>query len=748
MSPLLTILALVLIIPAAIIAIIYAFKALAFVLRKLGGFIVGELSDILRILGVLITVPILSILVVANIVIAHWSKVGHYGRGVSDEIRTLGAAIYRVLIGHPAELLCLTPLTEGFERRIPDLMAAAPGPDKPSRRVGRFDGYEIVGSLPGGGSGGKLYIAVPDASKRAAFERRGIDDVEKVVIKAFGLGEGSSLPQIVRESRSLDSAKKLGLVLEHELTEGRFHYVMRYAPGESLTRLTQRLHAVSGNRGLTDANLDAALGYTADLLETLSGYHAGGLWHKDVKPDNVIVDGDKARLVDFGLITHLRSAMTLTTHGTEYFRDPEMVRMALRGVKVNEVDGAKFDVYAVGAVLYSVVENSFPAHGGLSQISQRCPESVRWIVRRAMTDYDKRYRSADEMLQDVRFVLAADDAFAVKPAQLPSMRGTVDAVEHASAEPEARAEEPVVQRAAYAPPADESEAPAQPAKGRSRVRMLNWWTGSFAVDDAAPAVQASAAPAEPVVVARAATPVSARKTAREQVADARGRARATQRRAHDRRVGRVAHGAPPRGKQRGGGFGIGLAIVLIVMPVIGVGLLVLRPAMDRANNSFYDPYAPQAAQEHASAQGPRSAPSPAAILEHFASSKERLDGTLLVVRDATALSPESRHAIETRLSALRQAGVEVLDLHDAARKDQDTIGAMIADLRRTLGLKDLRSTKGWDAAKGWVAGQKKTDGVYWIAASEADPNVPEPRLIVRGERGKKLASAIRSLEAD
>ena len=37
--------------------------------------------------------------------------------------------------------------------------------------------------------------------------------------------------------------------------------------------------------------------------------------------------------MDFGLVTPLRSAMTLTTHGTEYFRDPEMVRMALKGVK-------------------------------------------------------------------------------------------------------------------------------------------------------------------------------------------------------------------------------------------------------------------------------------------------------------------------------------------------------------------------------------------------------------------------------
>ena len=34
----------------------------------------------------------------------------------------------------------------------------------------------------------------------------------------------------------------------------------------------------------------------------------------------------RVQLVDLGLITPLASAMTLTTHGTEYFRDPELVR--------------------------------------------------------------------------------------------------------------------------------------------------------------------------------------------------------------------------------------------------------------------------------------------------------------------------------------------------------------------------------------------------------------------------------------
>ena len=36
--------------------------------------------------------------------------------------------------------------------------------------------------------------------------------------------------------------------------------------------------------------------------------------------------------------------MTLTTHGTEYFRDPELVRMAMAGKKVGEVAAERFDL--------------------------------------------------------------------------------------------------------------------------------------------------------------------------------------------------------------------------------------------------------------------------------------------------------------------------------------------------------------------------------------------------------------------
>ena len=424
---------------AGILALIFIvaplFRAIGFLIAHVFGFVFGEIGDALRIVGSLVTAVVFIPLVLLNIVIGRWSAAAHFGAAIQQELAGVGHAAYRIVIGHPARLLGLHALTEGIEKRVPQAMAMAPTSDKPSRRTGQFEGYRIVGSLRGGGSGAKLYVAEPDQQRLAAFARAGRPGVDQVVIKSFSLRDGSSLPQIVRESRALEAAKKLGLVLEHELNDQRFYYVTPYVPGEGLNAVTHRLHEASGPGGLAPRQLREAMGYVADLVQTLQRYHSGGLWHKDVKPDNIIVFDGRAHLVDLGLVTPLRSAMTLTTHGTEYFRDPELVRMALKGVKVHEVDGQKFDVYAAGAVLYSMVENSFPAHGGLSQVTKRCPESVRWIIRRAMTEYDRRYATMSALYADLQTVLGAADPFAVAPKDLPSMGGAEPAQEPADPEP-------------------------------------------------------------------------------------------------------------------------------------------------------------------------------------------------------------------------------------------------------------------------------------------------------------------------
>jgi len=458
------------------------FKALGWIIRQVFVFIAGELTDVARAIGAILTSLVLVPLIVGTVIIGRWSATAHYGRAFQSEIGTIAACLYRMVIAHPLRLVGLGAVTEGIERRLPEVVAAAPGADRPRGKHGQFEGYTIVGSLPTGGSGARLYVAAPDAMKAAAFARQGVKGVDQVVIKSFSLQDGSTLPQIVRESRSLDAAKNMGLILDHHLAQDRFHYVMRYVPGESLTLVTRRLHAAAPSNGLGAPEIRTALGYAADVLSTLATYHAGGLWHKDVKPDNIIVDAGTgvATLVDFGLLSHLSSAMTLTTHGTEYFRDPELVRLALRGVKVHEVDGTRFDLFAAGAVLYSLVEDSFPAHGVLSQVSKRCPEAVKWIIRRAMTDYDKRYASADHMLADVRAVLAASDPFALRPVDLPSMSGVAPQPFVAHDAPDApahprHAPEPSVSPIPVMPPPIPAQAGARPRA--PRIKVTNWWTG-------------------------------------------------------------------------------------------------------------------------------------------------------------------------------------------------------------------------------------------------------------------------------
>lgn len=404
----------------------HLFRGIGLLLRHVFTFVRRTLVDVVQTVGALVTAIAILPLALVNLAIGRWAASKHYGRAIEDEFVSGLHGLYRVAIGNPLRLLGLGIMLEGIERRIPDLVDRAPRSQAWGKTKGKargstdFSGYDILGALPTGGSGAQLFVARPRAETFERFrgERRAIP--AEVVIKSFGLEQGSTLPQIVRESRALEAASRLGLVYEHHLEGDRFYYVMPYVRGEELSTVVSRLHGRCGAEGLGRHETALVVGYAADLLHNLERFHAGGLWHKDVKPANLIVTGERACLVDFGLVTPLASAMTLTTHGTEYYRDPEMVRLAMQGVKVHEVDGVKFDLYSAGAVLYSMIENSFPAHGSLSRITKRCPEALRWIVNRAMADIETRYASAEEMRADLNALAAASDPFAMQPAELPS----------------------------------------------------------------------------------------------------------------------------------------------------------------------------------------------------------------------------------------------------------------------------------------------------------------------------------------
>ncbi len=746
MNPIGTILSVILFVVLGVAAIaagifiigkIFGFTFL--VLRNIFRFFGEEVADALRFLSSVLASVLFAPLVVLSIVIGRWSASRHYAGSLMDEIHAGGRSVYRFFVANPARLLGLSRALEGVEQRVPNAMAAAPTRDKPRKRVGMFEGYKIVGSLKSGGSGGKLYIAEPDEVKRAVFAKRRLGEIEQVVIKVFSLSDGSSLPQIVRESRALDAARSLGLVLEHEMAPDRFYYVMRYVPGESLAIVTQRMHAMSGNAGLDNEHLADAMGYAQDLLVALDTYHNAELWHKDVKPDNIIIDGRgkgaRAHLVDFGLVTPMRSSMTLTTHGTEYFRDPELVRQALRGVKVHQIDGSRFDVYAAGAVLFSVIENSFPAHGGLSQITRRCPEALRWIVRRAMAEYDRRYPSAAAMLADLRVVMNASDPFKVRPIDLPSVsEGDLAAAERIETEPlpdfgAPFSPEPARRAASPVPPL---LAPGQRV-ARPTTSAIDWWSGRYRVAGATSAVRAQARMPRPPMPPRPLRDPGDRRTAAEQV-------RAARKRAHTRResaANRIhASRAGRRGRRE---FSNTPTLAVLFAGLLGLAVLLgggtvlvnLLRAADAPAPRAPAPPAPGGRAVMIDADGRVIAGGDAAgyIDEGGAPLAQGLPHisarVLLVPMLPTPIEPGLLGSIVVELDQLREHGLEIVG--DIIPGDQDTRPIeLTADLRNTIGSTPNDAPDLPLKIRAWL-GHHEMDGVLLLMT---EPGQPQNRRVM------------------
>ncbi len=276
--------------------------------------------------------------------------------------------------------------------------------------------YIVVDELPRGGSTARLYVV------RKAADQNG----PLYVLKYFNLRAGGNLESVVRESQAAQLAQKLGLIIESKLGDAAFWYVMPYYHGETLTEgVLRNIKTARENDGLRN-HYRVSLGYVHQLLQIIAQYHEAGVFHKDIKPDNLIINGERIYLVDIGLMTPLGSMSQLTTHGTEYFRDPEMVKLALEGREVREVDASKFDVYSIGAVLFFAVSGEFPTSGALSRLPSDAPLAVQWVVNRAMTGMHQRYDNARAMLTDIDFLCWAASQGTldqVKPADLPSFRG-------------------------------------------------------------------------------------------------------------------------------------------------------------------------------------------------------------------------------------------------------------------------------------------------------------------------------------
>ena len=138
-------------------------------------------------------------------------------------------------------------------------------------------------------------------------------------------------------------------VIDRGEQDGRQFIVFEYVDGENLKELSAR--------GPLEPR--EAIGLALQVAHALSFAHDRGLVHRDVKPQNVLLNDDgQAKVTDFGIARSLDVhgvTQTGTVLGTSDYIAPEQAR----GQKVDP----KTDIYSLGVVLYELLTGEVPFSG-------------------------------------------------------------------------------------------------------------------------------------------------------------------------------------------------------------------------------------------------------------------------------------------------------------------------------------------------------------------------------------------------
>ncbi len=202
--------------------------------------------------------------------------------------------------------------------------------------------------------------------------------------------DGDYVERFRREARSVAalSHPNIVTVIDRGAHEGRQFIVFEYVDGENLKRLIER-------RGQVPVAL--ALELASQVALGLSFAHQQGLVHRDVKPQNVLLNGDgRAKVTDFGIARSLDVQHGMTQTGTVLGTSDYIAPEQAQGQHVDDHS----DVYSLGVVLYELLTGEVPFPGenfvavAMRHINEPppsvrakrpdVPERVDEAVRRAM----------------------------------------------------------------------------------------------------------------------------------------------------------------------------------------------------------------------------------------------------------------------------------------------------------------------------------------------------------------------------
>ncbi len=171
--------------------------------------------------------------------------------------------------------------------------------------------------------------------------------------------------------------------------DGELLVAMRLVKGGDLRQRIDR------DGPLAPAEAIELLGQVASALDAA---HAAGIVHRDVKPHNILLEGRRAYLSDFGLAKALGesgAASGASVVGTAHYMSPEQWRA--------DRVGPAADVYSLGCVLYEAVTGIAPFARRDGEAEPRMPRGLDAVIERAVApDPSDRFASAGELVEAAR----------------------------------------------------------------------------------------------------------------------------------------------------------------------------------------------------------------------------------------------------------------------------------------------------------------------------------------------------------
>ena len=282
----------------------------------------------------------------------------------------------------------------------------------------RIGGFEILGRLGQGGMG-TVYKA-----RQVSMDRI----VALKVLPPRLAKDKAFVERFVREARSAARLQHPNIVqgIDVGVAGGTYYFAMEFVDGPTVRAVLRSSGTLEEKR---------ALEIVQGVAQALEHACKRGIIHRDIKPDNLMLDADgTVKLADLGLARSVEKPTTVTVEGsqlgTPYYMAPEQIR------GLPDVD-SRADIYALGATLFHLVTGQFPYDGPTASaimtrhvtdpvpsartanpgVSRACDELIARMMAKDPAD---RPQTPAELLSDIADALAGK--VHLRPGPKPATR--------------------------------------------------------------------------------------------------------------------------------------------------------------------------------------------------------------------------------------------------------------------------------------------------------------------------------------